>query len=52
MKSHRLQERVEPLVKITWPLKHFKSEAKTEETQMLTSSSGNWETVISEQQRG
>ncbi|KAF1662094.1 hypothetical protein FQA23_0010517, partial [Aptenodytes patagonicus] len=24
MKSHRLQERVEPLVKITWPLKHFK----------------------------
>ncbi|KAF1458372.1 hypothetical protein FQV08_0003851, partial [Pygoscelis antarcticus] len=42
MKSHRLQERVEPLVKITWPLKHFKSEAKMEETQMLTSSSSNW----------
>ncbi|NXS44217.1 ZN541 protein, partial [Balaeniceps rex] len=24
MKSHRLQERLEPLMKIQWPLKHFK----------------------------
>ncbi|XP_072704910.1 zinc finger protein 541 [Ciconia boyciana] len=48
MKSHRLQEQVEPLVEIKRPLKHFKSEAKMEETQLLTSSNGNWETGTSE----
>ncbi|XP_062454180.1 zinc finger protein 541 [Rhea pennata] len=48
MKRHRLQEQVEPLMKIKWPLKHFKNETKMEEAQMLTSSSGNWETTISE----
>nr|XP_013800158.1 PREDICTED: zinc finger protein 541 [Apteryx mantelli mantelli] len=48
MKCHRLQEQVEPLMKIKWPLKHFKNEAKMEETQTLTSSSGNWETPVSE----
>ncbi|XP_068766150.1 zinc finger protein 541 isoform X2 [Struthio camelus] len=48
MKCHRLQEQVEPLMKIKWPLKHFKNEAKMEETQTMTSSSGNWETTISE----
>ncbi|NXX63122.1 ZN541 protein, partial [Scopus umbretta] len=40
MKSHRLQEQVEPLVKLQWPPQHLKSEAKLEEPQTLPS--GNW----------
>ncbi|KAM6188848.1 zinc finger protein 541 [Sarcoramphus papa] len=50
MKRHRPQEQLEPLMKIKWPMKRFKSEAKMGETQMLTSPNGNWETVIFEQQ--
>ena len=50
MKRHRPQEQVEPPMKIKWPVKHFKSGAKIGETQMLTFSNGNWETMISEQQ--
>ncbi|XP_009702704.1 PREDICTED: zinc finger protein 541 [Cariama cristata] len=48
MKRHHQQEQVPPLLKFTWPVKHFKNEAKMEETQMVTSSTVNGETVIPE----
>lgn len=31
MKRHRLQEQMEPMIKIKWPMKHLKTEPKKEE---------------------
>ncbi|XP_061452333.1 zinc finger protein 541 isoform X9 [Rhineura floridana] len=31
MKRHRLQEQMEPMIKIKWPIKHLKNESKKEE---------------------
>ncbi|ETE65113.1 Zinc finger protein, partial [Ophiophagus hannah] len=31
MKRHRLQEQMEPMIKIKWPIKHLKNEPKKEE---------------------
>ncbi|XP_014379046.1 zinc finger protein 541 isoform X2 [Alligator sinensis] len=48
MKRHRPQEHVEPLVKSKWSIKQVRNEPELEETQVLTSSNGNWEIVVAE----